>query len=287
MGSPVAQPQRGRRMRGQLVVAGLGGGGGGDPAGPVGLAYSPDGRALISRGADQSVHVWDMHTGKNIGQLKGHRGRVETVAFAHDGKTLASGATDTTILLWDASGPLEKLAGVQAVELPAKEAEGLWGDLAGNDGAAAYRGVQKLTAGGRQAVPYLAGKLKPAARIDPKKIQGWITELENEKYAVRKEASERLFKVGAQAVPPLRKVLASSPPLETRKRVEELLEELTGGTLSAEQLRVIRAVEVLERIATPEAKNLLRALAQGAPGELSTLEAEAALERLSGPTARP
>ena len=93
---------------------------------------------------------------------------------------------------------------------------------------------------------------------------------------------------GEQAVPALRKVLASSPALETRKRIEELVEKLTSGTLTVEQLRLIRAVETLERIGTPEARQVLRTLAQGAPGALPTREAEAALNRLADPpTPRP
>ena len=105
---------------------------------------------------------------------------------------------------------------------------------------------------------------------------------------VRKRLAN-LLKVGEQAVPALQKVLASSPPLETRKRVEELVDQLTGGTLTAEQLRVVRAVEALERIGTPEARRLLQTLAEGAPGALPTREAQAALDRLAashGPEAR-
>ncbi len=105
---------------------------------------------------------------------------------------------------------------------------------------------------------------------------------------VRQEAAANLLKIGEQAVPALRKVLASSPALETRKRVEDLVEKLTGGTLTAEQLRLIRAVEALERIGTPEARQVLRTLAQGAPAALPTREAEAALKRLAGlPASRP
>jgi hypothetical protein len=270
-----------------MVEVNGGGIGGGftDPAGPVGLAFSPDGRALAARGADLSVHVWDVTAGKEIGQLKGHSGRIETVTFAPDGKTLASGATDTTILLWDTAGLVKELAKAQAVELSAAEVETLWGDLAGDDAAKALSGVLKLTAAPRQSVLFLSERLKPAARIDPRKMDGWIGELESEKYAVRQEAAANLLKSGEQAVPTLRKVLASSPPLETRKRVEELLEKLTGGTLTAEQLRLIRAVEALEWIGTPEARQVLRTLAQGAPGALPTREAEAALNRLAGPPA--
>jgi hypothetical protein len=132
-------------------------------------------------------------------------------------------------------------------------------------------------------VPSLGERLKPAARVDPKKIDGWITDLESEKFAVREQAVANLLKVGEQAVPPLRKVLASAPPLETRKRAEELVDRLTGGTLTAEQLQVVRAVEALERMGTTEARRLLRTLADGAPGALTTREAQAALDRLAAP----
>jgi WD40 repeat protein/beta-lactamase regulating signal transducer with metallopeptidase domain len=282
------RPQpNGRDMRVSFVIDGMGGGFS-EPAGPVGLAFSPDGRALAARGADLSVRVWDVIAGKEIGQLKGHGGRIETVAFAADGKTLASGATDTTILLWDTADPLKELAKAPTVELPAAEVKTLWGDLARDDAAKAFGGVLKLSAAPRQAVPFLSERLKPAARIDPRKIDAWIGELDSEKYAVRQEAAENLLKAGEQAVPALRKVLASRPALETRKRVEQLVDKLTSGTLSAEQLRLIRALEALERIGTPEARQVLRTLAQGAPGALPTREAQAALNRLAhSPASRP
>lgn len=250
------------------------------PAGPVGLAFSPDGRALAARGPDLSVHVWDVAAGKEVSRLQGHMGRVETVAFAPDGKTLASGATDTTVLVWDAAGPRKGLVGPKAGKLPKEQAEAIWTDLAGEDAARSLQGISELAAAPKQAVPFLAVRLKPAARVDPKKLAGWIADLESEKFAVRRDAAASLLKVGEQAVPALQKVLAASPPLETRKRVEDLVNQLTGGTLTTEQLRVVRAVEALERMGTPEARRLLQALAGGAPGALPTREAQAALQRL-------
>src|SRR5205807_5563350 len=67
-------------------------------------------------------------------------------------------------------------------------------------------------------------------------------------------------------LPALQKTLAGNPTLETRRRIEPLVAKLTGGILNAEQIRVVRAVEVVERIGTPEARQLLESLAQGAPG---------------------
>jgi hypothetical protein len=46
-------------------------------------------------------------------------------------------------------------------------------------------------------------------------------------------------------------------------------------------LQTIRGIEVLERIGTPQARQLLQELANGAPGSLQTEEAKESLERLS------
>jgi hypothetical protein len=45
-------------------------------------------------------------------------------------------------------------------------------------------------------------------------------------------------------------------------------------------LRLLRSIEALERMDTPQARELLKALATGAPGALTTDEAAAALKRL-------
>jgi WD40 repeat protein len=280
LGTPVAERQGGNgQMGGVLVIEGLGGGDPIEPAGAVGVTYAPDGRSLAVRGADRQVHFWDVAAGKDLGGLPGHSGRIETVAFSPDGKTLASGSADTTILVWDAAGRFQSLSKPQTAELPAAEVETLWGDLGGQDAGKALRGILKLAGAPQQAVPFLGARLKPAERVDPQKINGWIGELDSEKFAVRQQAVANLLKVGEQAVPALQKVLASSPALETRKRIEELVDRLTGGTLTAEQLRLVRAVEALERMGSPESRRLLETLAAGAPGTLPTREAQAALAR--------
>ena len=67
---------------------------------------------------------------------------------------------------------------------------------------------------------------------------------------------------------------------ELPDRAERLLARLEGGRLPAEQLRALRALEVLEAAGTPEAREVLRALAKGAADAALTQEAAAALERL-------
>src|SRR5581483_3268089 len=157
----------------------------------------------------------------------------------------------TTVLVWDAAALRKDPAGPAAGELPADAAESLWADLAGEDAGKAFKGVLQLAAAPRQVAPLLAGRLKPAAPIDPQNLEKWVADLESDRFAVRQDASANLLKAGEQVVPALQKVLASQPTIETRLRVEGLLDKLTGGTLSGEQLRLVRSVEALGRMGTP------------------------------------
>jgi WD40 repeat protein len=77
------------------------------------VAFFPDGKTLVSGGADQVVSVWDMATGGRRQRLEGHKGPVNCLAVAADGRLLASGGgdPDTCIRLWDAvtGAPLRRL----------------------------------------------------------------------------------------------------------------------------------------------------------------------------------
>jgi WD40 repeat protein len=67
------------------------------------VAFSPDGKRIVSGGWDKTVRVWDADTGKPVGQpLTGHTGRVFSVAFSPDGKRIVSGSDDKTLRLWNA-----------------------------------------------------------------------------------------------------------------------------------------------------------------------------------------
>ena len=65
------------------------------------VAFSPDGKTVVSGSADTTVRIWDVGTGDNTQVLKGHTGAVYSVAFSPDGKTVVSGSQDGTIRTWD------------------------------------------------------------------------------------------------------------------------------------------------------------------------------------------
>jgi WD40 repeat protein len=68
------------------------------------LAYSPDGKKLLSAGNDGVIRFWDPASGKELRTLSGHAGFVSTLAFSKDGARLASGSQDCTVLIWDMTG---------------------------------------------------------------------------------------------------------------------------------------------------------------------------------------
>jgi RNA polymerase sigma factor (sigma-70 family) len=242
------------------------------------LAFSPDGGLLATR-AGHDVVVWEVVAGKEVGRFKGHEEDITALAFFPDGKSLVSGSADTTSLVWDA-GKLKREASAPAAVLQPKEVDALWADLAGDDAAKAFRSILTL-ASAKQTVPYLRERMQPVPPVDPKIIQQLIADLDSDNFQTRTKASKELEKLGEAAVPALREVLAGKTSLETQQRVQPILAKLTSGVLTVEQVRLVRAVEVLERLATPEARQLLQSLAEGAPGALPTEQARAALGRLA------
>src|SRR5882724_1707515 len=78
------------------------------------IAFSHDGKRVVSGSDDNTVCIWDAETGQTVsGPFEGHTDRVPSVAFSHDGKRVVSGSYDNTVRIWDAetgqtvSGPFE------------------------------------------------------------------------------------------------------------------------------------------------------------------------------------
>lgn len=243
------------------------------------LAFAPDGRTIAATDWSKGwIVLFDVRTGKQLLRLQGAASVVENLAFSPDGNKLASAQNDSTALVWDVSAARRKLP---RSELTANDLERLWTDLCDADAVKAHAALWTLVAKPAKAVPFLKEHLQPVPRVTPERLQRLIADLNADEFTRREEATHELAKLGSEAEPELRKALEGKPSLEMRRRAETLLKELSCQTeITPEALRQLRAIHVLEQIGSPEARQILASLAQGAPAAPATRDAAAALQRL-------
>ena len=107
----------------------------------------------------------------------------------------------------------------------------------------------------REAVAWIQERVKPAPPLDRQRVRTLIKELDDGQFKVRQSAAAGLLLMGESLLPVLDEALAADQPPESRRRLEDLRAKLTGFTLRGERLRVVRAVELLERIEALEARS--------------------------------
>jgi len=254
------------------------------------MVFSPTGRILATAGEEHrqltkdkdgdyegatKVYLWDAYSGKEIRQFEAPQGTVRALAFTPDSRALATGGGDSSILLWDVTGHAN--AGKLKVPGPlaAKELTALWSDLV-DDAAKADRAIWTLALAPKQSLPKLKEALRPLPPAPGDQVAKLIADLDTDRFAVRQEAAKTLEQMGEAAEGALRKAMKGKLPLEVHQRVQQLLEK--GNK---DLIRKLRAIEVVEHIGTPEARQLLEALAKEAPNPRIAEAASAALQRLA------
>src|SRR6266566_458729 len=74
-----------------------------------GCAISPDGDSIVSASRDQTLKVWDAHTGEERRTLRGHTDGVNGCAISPDGDFLVSASSDQTLKMWNVQSGTEQL----------------------------------------------------------------------------------------------------------------------------------------------------------------------------------
>ncbi len=78
--------------------------------------FSPDGRTVMTAGADYAVRFWDPLTGLKVATPLTHSDRVRTASFSPDGRRVLTGCDNGTVRVWD-------LAGTELASLPVRHSD--------------------------------------------------------------------------------------------------------------------------------------------------------------------
>jgi WD40 repeat protein len=246
------------------------------------LAIARDNRTLFTADA-KFIRAWDLATGKETAKRIipetwmdrfGRATVTQIVPLA--GRRVFTPLTDGTGLVWDFA-PAPTTGG----KPDEKQLAACWADLR-DEPAKAYAAVWRMAdASPEVVVPFLGRHLRPEAAPDPARLRQLIADLNSDTFRVREKAAKELEDLGHAAAPALRKALAERPPAETVQQIERLLARKPDVASRPDQLRRLRAMQVLERLGTADARQILSDLAAGLPLAAETKEAQAALARTS------
>ncbi len=236
------------------------------------LAWSADGRLLAVEGPENSIRIWEAASGQPRREFRGHQAAVNCLAFSADGQLLASASEDTTLLIWQTLPETKRRFPLTEDELAAR-----WDNLAADAGKACTAQADLLHEP-KSTITFLAKHLEPAPAVDLKQVTAWIQDLDSDEFRVRTKATEELERQSDLARELIKNAIAANPSLETRCRLEDLLDKM--NKFSPSQLRCLRAIEILEGVGTPEALQILERLAQGNPESIVTAESRTVIARI-------
>jgi RNA polymerase sigma factor (sigma-70 family) len=240
-------------------------------------AVSPDGR-LVATGnlskkqplglddadePDPAIRVRELASGKEIAKLLGHTAQSNNLAFSPDGRMIASvsgaigGENDPALRVWDVA------TGRQLRRFS-------YHPTGANFVAFLPNGRAIVTASGADGMAIVwdvadSAVQRPAEPPDAKTLEALWADLASDDAPRAYRASGALSVDGA--VPFLSAHLRPAVP--------------KGPTSAPEVLRSLRAIAALERVASTRAREVLESLARGDSAAPATMDAAAALLRLS------
>lgn len=202
---------------------------------------------------------------------------IGSMDFSSDGRYLATGNSDTTVLIWDTW----KMRGEFAVpnQVTEEMVREQWEHLAFDYVDNVDWMIQVMCKRPELTVSILAKEFAPVEPVNRDRLNKLMNDLESERFVIRQKATGELTKLGEGVIDELRRRRAATTSEDLRIRIERILNEIDQSFLKGKQLRIRRGMEILERIETPEAKQLLMKLSKGDPAAMLTREASALLLR--------
>lgn len=242
-------------------------------------AFSPDGKTVACNTPEKAIHLLEVATGQVRARFEGLSDSAVSAQFSPDGTILATGTRDATIVLWDAFA----LRAAKAKErLSDKDLADAWDAFGGNDGKNAHTAALELRQHASQSVPFLRERIETFMKSEAmRQIPSAIAALDSDVFTTRQTAEKKLKQLGSLALPALAKALDAPRSLESRRRIEKIVQEMEGTPTGA-WLQAYRALEVIERIGGTDAMTALDALGRGEATSPVTIEAAICAGRLAG-----
>jgi len=232
------------------------------------FTLTTDGRYL-AQAQNNGFIMMEVASGKIVREWDLGNEGVHILLFSPDGRMVASGHGNGTILLWDTRPTLKKST---AIELATA-----WEDLANDDAPRAFNAIGRFLASPKEAIELLKKKFTIVRPVPLNRLTALLADLEADRYAVRETATRELEAIAEKVEDSLELALKRASP-ETERRVERILQSIEQPILNGKSLRELRAIEILERIGTAEARELLKKASRGTG--IAARDARDSLERL-------
>jgi hypothetical protein len=157
----------------------------------------------------------------------------------------------------------------------------LWAELQSENDLRFQLAVKALRAAPKQAVALFRKQVVPVSKERQEQLEMRIAELDDEDFSRRDRAMKQLQGIAFEFAPLLEARHKSAAPGEVRNRLAFILRQMSAEKSPESLLRERRVVALLEQLGTPEARQLLTTLADGAQGARLTVDARDALGRMA------
>ena len=230
------------------------------------FTIAPDGHSIAWGGNDRSIHLWELASGGERLTLDGSQ-PATSLAFMPGGKGLITGESEGHLTLWDLD------------QVPGSDSATAMEMLDDPDAKSAYRAMLSLSHRPEEAVKFLRQRLRAEQNFNDA-LASLIVELDHNRYAIRERAMRDLIGMGRDALPTILEALKNDPSPEVRQRLDRIVERIEQSS-QAISVSQARALECLERIGTPNARQTLEMLAGRGSHSAIAHEARLALMRMA------
>jgi hypothetical protein len=247
-------------------------------------AFSPDGQSVLCTQSGGQPYLYHLIAEKETMHFNppGREGLFLTWVNGQNrvaiiGAASNSDARQYSVYLYDV--PTEILNPKEA-QVDDAAPDKLWAELTSENELRLARVIKALLGAPKPTLSLFTAKLPPIDNARQTRIEEMVLQLGEADATRREEAMKELQQAAYDFAPLLESRVENAGPGEIRNRLRFILKQMNEKPTPARLVGELRALELLEQMKTPEARELIGKLAGGAAGARLTAEAKAIAERL-------